>query len=432
MPGASKPSLMAPILLADADYYGTLAATRSLGARSIPVYVASDRLLAASRWSRFATRALAAPPIADALHFLDWLCDLGVREPGIVLYPTSDDVAYLYALREAELSRTFKMYQPGVDAILRVLDKKSLYAAAREAGLPTPETWFPESDADVARIAREAPFPLLIKSRTQVLSRTHTKGVIVKEPGALVGSYREFVASSRYGKPLLERFPDAVQAMIQTYLPTAANRIHMLASFLDRTGSLFASRAAVKILQRPRTLGVGLCFEGAALNPDVVAGARRLAHNTGYFGVFSIEFIENDGRYLLIDFNPRFYNQLAFDVARGFAVPEIVYAAATGSQDEMARLLNVEPRTNGQDLVFCNTFGMDLMLLAQRISGHISAADRERWRRWREEHRELTVDPTAVPDDILPALVDAAAQLYGYARHPRAFVRAIMLDRATY
>jgi D-aspartate ligase len=423
----------APILLADADYYGTLAATRSLGARSIPVHVASDRFLALSRWSRFAARTLACPPLAKSERFIDWLCDLGAREPGMVLYPTSDDAAYLYAIHADELSRHFRTYQPEGDSILRVLDKKRLYAAAKEAGLETPETWFPEGDADVESVARAAVFPVLIKSRTQALSRNHSKGVVVGEPGELVGCYREFVRKCRYGPALLARFPDATKAMIQSYVPNAAEQIYMLACFVDRTGSLFASRGAMKILQIPRTLGIGVCFEDVPLEPALVDGAKRLAQATGYFGAFSMEFIVTGGRRLLIDHNPRFYNQLAFDVARGLPLPEMVYAAATGATSELGRLVSLAHSSRGgSDVVFCNTFGMRLMLLAQSISGRVSAQDRDRWRRWREDHRCTTVCAASAPDDSLPAFVDAAAQLYACARHPRAFVRGIVLDQATF
>ena len=318
----------APVLLANADFYGTLAATRSLGRQSIPVYVAADRFLGVSRWSRHATKVLACPPLGEPERFLDWLCALGEREPGIVLCPTSDEAAYLYALRARELSSTFRTYQPGLDAVLHVLDKKRLYATARASGLDTPETWFPETDADVARIAREAPMPLLVKPRTQVLSATHSKGVIVTERSDLVARYREFVQASHYGQALLDRMADASQAMIQAYEPVAAEQIYVLAAFIDESGTLFAARSGMKIFQRPRRLGIGLCFEDAPILPHLVEGARRLALATGHFGIFQMEFIRVGERYMLIDYNPRLYNQLAFDMARGLPLPLIVHAAA--------------------------------------------------------------------------------------------------------
>src|SRR4051812_3312709 len=104
-PGARDVRHTPPVLLANPDFYGTLAATRSLGERGIPVYIADDRLLGVSRWSRHATRALRAPSLADPARFIEWLRGVGSREPGIVLYPTSDEAAYLYALHRDELSR---------------------------------------------------------------------------------------------------------------------------------------------------------------------------------------------------------------------------------------------------------------------------------------------------------------------------------------
>ena len=49
MPIPYDDSPQAPFLLANADFYGTLAATRALGAENIPVYVAADRLLGDER-----------------------------------------------------------------------------------------------------------------------------------------------------------------------------------------------------------------------------------------------------------------------------------------------------------------------------------------------------------------------------------------------
>ena len=61
---------------------------------------------------------------------------------------------------------------------------------------------------------------------------------------------------------------------------------------------------------------------------------------------------------LLIDFNGRFYNQLAFDIARGMDLPGMVYASAIGATEELERLVSRVPlRDKEQPLVFCNGFG---------------------------------------------------------------------------
>src|SRR5260370_8316098 len=80
-----------PILLANPDFYGTLAATRSLGGQTIPVYVAADRLLAVSRWSRHAARTLSCPPLDEPNRFLDWLGGLRAPDPRPVSYPPTPE-----------------------------------------------------------------------------------------------------------------------------------------------------------------------------------------------------------------------------------------------------------------------------------------------------------------------------------------------------
>jgi D-aspartate ligase len=427
---ARETSSRAPVALANPDYYGTLAATRALGESGVPVHVLDARLLGISRWSRHAARAFACPPLEEPDRFLDWLLAHGAREPGTVLYPTSDETTFLYALRRDELSRTYRMYQPALDVVLHVLDKRRLYGTAREVGIDVPDTWFPETDADVARVSREAPMPLLVKPRTQVLSRTHSKGIIVQDAASLSRHYRAFVRATTYPRAVLDVFPEAPRAMLQRYYPEAAEQIYVLAAFLDRSGQHFAARSALKVFQCPRSLGVGLCFEDATLDPKLSDAVRRLALACGYFGLFQLEFIRLGERFLLIDFNPRFYNQLAYDIARGLLLPQMVYAAALDDAAEVARLVG-QARTerNHNGLVFCNRFGLNVMLSTQRLAGRISADEASHWRSWRHDHQRTSIDPAIAPGDALPGVVDVASQLYGYFRHPRAFWRKIVLDR---
>lgn len=422
----------APALLSNSSFYGTLAATRAYGESGIPVWVADGDFFGVSRWSRHATRTLDSPGLCKPVRFVEWLIELGAREPGVVLYPTSDDAAFLYSLHRDALSTHYRMYQPSLPAMLSVLDKKRLYRIAQEVGLEVPTTWFPESERDVERIAADAKMPMLVKPRMQVLSPTQTKGVIVDDRASLATRWSSFVSKSHYDDVLLAHVPDASQAMLQQYLPEAAEQIYVLAAFLTRDGEHFAARSAMKVFQRPRSLGIGLCFENAPLSPELADAARRLAMACGYYGLFQLELIKHGDRYLLIDFNPRYYNQLAFDIARGLPLPSIVYAAAHGDEREVARLLSrANAETPPDDVVFCNAFGLEVMLSTQRLTGRLSAREASHWRSWRARHRGRSIDPTRGPGDELPGIVDICAQLYGYARHPRAFLRKLVLDKTT-
>ena len=89
-----------------------------------------------------------------------------------------------------------------------------------------------------------------------------------------------------------------------------------MAGFVDDGGECVAL-ASMKILQRPRKVGIGLCFEARAIEEPLVEKIAALCRRVGYTGVFEAEFVVAGDRRLLIDFNPRFYSQMGFEVARG-------------------------------------------------------------------------------------------------------------------
>src|SRR5215510_9027275 len=85
-----------PALLTMTQYAGTLAAARCLALQGVAVIVAADHLLAPALWSRAVSRRLACPAVERGPAALaQWLLELGAREPGAVLYPTSDELAWL-------------------------------------------------------------------------------------------------------------------------------------------------------------------------------------------------------------------------------------------------------------------------------------------------------------------------------------------------
>ena len=65
----------------------------------------------------------------------------------------------------------------------------------------------------------------------------------------------------------------------------------------------------------------------------LVEAIRRLCREVGYFGVFEIEFLRVlDRGWAVIDFNPRFYHQMGFDIARGLPLPIWAYLGASGRE----------------------------------------------------------------------------------------------------
>lgn len=409
-----------------ADYSGTLAAVRALGRRGIPVTVADWRLMVPARWSRFTSRVLSCPDLnRQPEAFVSWLLALGEREPGHVLFATSDDVAWLLTRWRDELSRSFRHYLPDLRAMYAVLNKWRLAEACRAAGIHVPPSFLPRGPDDLARLQRELEMPVVIKPQTQVLFWPHVKGRIVRERSELVPLYDAFRRSTCCAPALLQHDPEAALPILQAYLESGSENIYNLSGFVDASGEFLAIAASRKILQRPRKLGLGLCFEWAEVDADLAGRVAALCRHVGYHGMFEIEFLEADGRHLLIDFNPRLYGELAFEIDRGLDLPYFEYLAAAG-EHEALRAAVLEARSGGGPAqgAFCHRIHLEIFMALQRLTGGMSRADVHNWRAWLKRHRGHVSDPVLDREDCLPGLVEIASTLYNHAIHPRSTLRS--------
>jgi D-aspartate ligase len=418
-----------PILLPLASYLGTLAAVRCLGAREIPVVLAESERLVPAVWSRYAARRVASPSPQDPERFIEWLLEFGQREPGHVLYPTGDDVAFLYALHRDELAKRFVLRHPPIATTYSLLNKLRLGELAASVGLSMPRTWLPLDDAAFGEIEAEARFPVVIKPQTQAMLLHHPKGILVQQREDLRRRYAEFAPSCAYHPQAVRYDPNVSRPSVQEYVPHASEDVYGLSGFIDEEGTGFAVRASRKVLQQPRQVGVGLCFEEAEVLPELAQRVRNLLKAAGHFGVFEAEFIEDGGRHLLIDVNPRFYGQMAFDVARGLPLPLLAYHLALGKKDLLAAdLAAASNRSAPSGLVYSRTFELKLLLALRRLAGTMSREETRRWHRWLDEHRGRIVDAFDHEGDSRPGEVEMLHHLLRMARHPRSFFRQVVLE----
>jgi hypothetical protein len=138
---------------------------------------------------------------------------------------------------------------------------------------------------------------------------------VVSERSELVRRYREWMAHDTYLSGLEQDFGDVYAPMLQRFGRSAAAGVYSLSGFVDQRGELLGARATRKVLQRPKRVGVGLCFEDAPVIPQVLDGLVRLCRRVGYFGVFEAEFIVEGDRHQLTISTP-LLRQMHFDSAR--------------------------------------------------------------------------------------------------------------------
>jgi len=410
-----------PFVLTMGGYLGTLAAVRCLGHAGLPVVVVDETTFAPALWSRYVVRRHRSPPVRPLTPFVDWLVELGSRTAGHVLYATSDDLAWAFAERSDELRRHYRLLSPSFETLRRLLDKRRLYDLCESAGISVPRTWFPQNESDLEAVAREACQPLLIKPRTQVLFTSQRKARIVRAFDELKSAYADFLRYNRYDEHFLRSHPDVERPMLQECGSTD-EPIYSISGFCDASAGHFAVRASLKLLQWPPRAGVGLLFEDAPIHAELAAKLRRMCESVGFVGVFEAEFIGTPSGLRLIDFNPRFFGQMGFDVARGLPSPLLVYLAAVGDTDKLRAEVSAGSAWRAEGPTrFVNRTTLALTRAAERLVGrkpmgvaHVGGGNRA----------GATVDAVGDPHDWLPTLLDRVQQIGGALRHPRAMLTA--------
>ncbi len=428
MPEA-RHDVLPPALLGDATWYGTLAAVRELGSRGVPITLASDAALAPARFSRYVTSAVRCPPTKDGEGLLAWLHEFGDRHPGHVLYPTSDDMAWMIARNQAALAAKYRLYSPPLQALASLLDKGRLSEAADAAGLAVPKLWLPEDETEVERIAREAPFPLFVKPRTQLLAMRGFKGGRVDRPEDLLRAWTACRTPEERERRLGPAMRGSGRPAILVCYP-ASETIFTVDGFVDRSGEMVAL-GCNKLLQRPRRVGPGVIFEDAPVPAAIASGLQRLLQSVGFFGVYDAEFLADGERMMLIDINPRFYNHMAFEIDRGLPLAWLAYLGALGDEATLAATMRAARQSGATaPSAYVHRLPTTLMLTFQGLAGKMSRQERRRWRAWIAERSGRLTDPASAPGDRLPGLVDLAFDLRAFLRHPRAFLRDLWRDDA--
>jgi predicted ATP-grasp superfamily ATP-dependent carboligase len=408
------------------DHYGTLATARCLASHGVDVHIAD-----ASHWSRTAaSRAVTArhvsPSIDEVPIFLDWLRSFGRAHPGTVLYPANDGLAFVFAQHKAELSEHFRLYLPDFDTIFRILNKQRLHEACERVGIDIPRTFYPRGEDELRALLDELDDrPYLLKPKTQIQLASGIKAAELTRGEDAIASFSSFVRDNPYGRELLAHDAEIRWPMVQEFLPNAAAGIYSLAGFIDREHDVPLARASKKILQRPRKLGIGLCFEAAPVSEEIARSVGALCRELGYYGPFELEFVAHEGRLLLIDFNPRIYSQLAFEIARALPTPWLQYLAATDRASELAVEWGAAAAWSAErEWVYTHETLLSLVVGTQLVERATKRLDDEDWSGWVSRHRGHLVDAVRDGDDLGPVFVDAVQHVKHFVRHPRSFLRS--------
>jgi predicted ATP-grasp superfamily ATP-dependent carboligase len=298
---------------------------RSLGRRGIPA-VALGTGRGPWAWSRHCV-AHAALPTEAAL--LERLLDVGRRLPrkGVILATGDAEVLFLSRYRH-ELCRQFHFVLPPDAVVEELADKAMQYRCAARHGIAIPPTYFPESAADVEKIAGVARYPCIVKPARADVWRVR-KPPDVRWRWSKVGE-----ASTPDELRALWQWmgEHGVAPLIQERIEGDESRLYSVYLYLDRRSTPLAACVIQKRRQWPPRYGSG-SYSVSCRQDRVLELAVTLLRRAGYEGLANVEFKldPEDGEPKLMEVNCRGGERIALAMAAGADLPYVAYLDAVGT-----------------------------------------------------------------------------------------------------
>src|SRR5262249_42238897 len=242
-----------------------------------------------------------------------------------VIFPTRDfDVMFLHDHRQ-ELRSLYRL--PQNSAVEFLLDKLTLFRIAREHCIPVPVTVVCSSIAEIDAQAQLLRFPQVVKPR--IAAQWREKGTweaVGARKALLVESAEELRAE------YLRISSISPEIMLQQYVDGADSDVAVCCCFMNAKQEMAAYFTARKLRQNPPLFGTGCAVETVNV-PEIVPLAKRLLQASGYCGIAEVEFKRDsrDGKWFLIEVNPRHWDQHEIGTHIGVNLSWIAYRDMIGS-----------------------------------------------------------------------------------------------------
>lgn len=363
-------------------HHGGLGVIRGLGRRGVPVYGVHEGAYIPAARSRYqAGRLVWRPAATDPDRVVAELLRLAtsIGRPAVLL--TTDDAGAIFLAEHGERLRPAYLFpNPPADLPRKLAAKDEMFELCQRHGIDTPATIRPESLAEAMSFATERGFPVVVKSTAPWVKEIGIKEIGVKQIGVkqagskvagtrAAGSTEKAINQARVKRPAgADGKSRSIKgrALPSTSIVTSADELarwyHRFAEWKDRTGTdvrmlvqefvpgdadcdwFFHGYRGRDGVCRPAFTGrkdrsypvrAGLTSFGRSIRHDALATvATDALAKVGFHGVVDLDFRydRTTGRFLLLDFNPRFGAQFRlFTDSAGVDLAWAAYLDLTGA-----------------------------------------------------------------------------------------------------
>lgn len=328
--GKAGLSIMNGVLVLDSDGQSALSIVRSLGRHGVRVTAGADRRFALGPHSKYAADTYIHPnPDDDCYAFLDHLQAHIADNNYFAVIPVTDKMTALLSRHKSELERTGTVVAAeDWETFSLVYDKANTFDLATTLDIPVPETFTPESPADLDRIQTELAYPAVVKSRNKSVwtaNGTHKLSRVddthyVRSPDELLSTYETIRVSS----DAFEEYPP----LVQEYVPGETQTTVILAD----EGEIIAHFQERRLRTNPPSGGNSTLLDGVR-NRCMFEYAQTLIEQLEWTGPAQVEFMKRpDGAFRLIEINGRYWGSLPLAINSGVDFPWFHYQLLHGER----------------------------------------------------------------------------------------------------
>jgi D-aspartate ligase len=296
-----------------------LAAIRSLGRHGLRVLAVDHRPFALGFRSRYAEQHLAPDPLDDEDGFVAALQALADETDDLLpVFPTHDEHLDAIARHADVLGARYRFPFPSREVLERIQSKRHQLETAESIGLPVPRTFHPRSTEEALAAGTELGYPVLVKPSANVgFRRTLGRQLFRCETPA------ELERAYELGAPH--------EPMVQEFVPGGDEELYTLGSYVDRDGEALGVFTGRKLRQTRGYMGSARAGEAVWVD-EVAEQGLALLRALDFHGISQVETKHDprDGRFKLMEVNPRLWQWHGLAGACGVDLPWIAYRDLTG------------------------------------------------------------------------------------------------------
>src|SRR6516162_233958 len=301
------------ILVLDGNQNQAVAAVRSLADAGHEVLVGEANPWSKAGWSRFCKGSFHYPnPERDAEGFLSRIAELASQHTGTLVLPMTEATTLpVSARREMLTSSGARLVLPDHFDVVRAFNKDEMVRLASSLGVAVPKTVVVRNAEDAKRAVAELKFPVVLKPRSSVESRSDGGIRVTGRP--------------RYAKDaqeLLARYEDLTQICSEILAQEFVDGEGVGYFALMCRGELRAEFAHRRIRDVHPTGSGSALRMSAEPDPETKKASLAILAALRWHGVAMVEFRQVKGQPpVFMEVNGRFWNSLPLACYAGADFP---------------------------------------------------------------------------------------------------------------